>query len=92
MLNPDSPNLIISPADSQIYSIATNVSEFDTFWLKGHRYFLKYLLNGDNGGDHHKPYIGGTVYQAYLLPTWILPDPLLTLPRKTRNGDGPLHA
>ena len=77
MPNPDSPDLITSPADSRIYGIATNVSEFDTFWLKGHRYSLKYLLNGDMGGDRHKPYIGGTVYQAYLLPSdyhrWTMP-------------------
>jgi len=74
---PDNDNLIISPADSRIYTVATNVSEMDTFWLKGHRYSLKHLLNGDKGGDRHKPYIGGTVYQAYLLPSdyhrWVMP-------------------
>jgi phosphatidylserine decarboxylase len=67
MPNPDD-NLIISPADSRIHGIATNVSEVDTFWLKGHIYSLKHLLNGDKAGNRHKPYIGGTVYQAYLLP------------------------
>jgi phosphatidylserine decarboxylase len=77
MPNPDPADLIISPADSRVYGIATNVSELDTFWLKGHRYSLKHLLNGDKGGDRHKPYIGGTVYQAYLLPSdyhrWTMP-------------------
>jgi phosphatidylserine decarboxylase len=77
MPNPDDKDIIISPADSRIYGIATNVSEMDTFWLKGHRYSLKHLLNGDKAGDRHKPYIGGTVYQAYLLPSdfhrWAMP-------------------
>ena len=77
MPNPDDKDIIISPADSRIYGIATNVSEKDTFWLKGHRYSLKHLLNGDKAGNRHKPYIGGTVYQAYLLPSdyhqWAMP-------------------
>ncbi|KIM89294.1 hypothetical protein PILCRDRAFT_61504 [Piloderma croceum F 1598] len=89
MPKPDNDNLIISPADSRIYGIATNVSEMDTFWLKGHRYSLKHLLNGDKGGNRHKPYIGGTVYQAYLLPSdyhqWAMPfsgtiEEIVTIP------------
>ena len=73
----DQDPTILSPADSKIYGIATNVSEKDTFWLKGHRYSLRHLLNSDKGGDRHKDYIGGTVYQAYLLPSdyhrWTMP-------------------
>jgi len=75
----DTDAVIVSAADSRIYGIATNVSEMDTFWLKGHRYSLKHLLNGDKGGDgrRHEKYIGGTVYQAYLLPSdyhqWVMP-------------------
>lgn len=75
--SPPDVNDIISPADSRIYGIATNVSATDTFWLKGHRYSLKHLLNGDKGGTRHEAYIGGTVYQAYLLPSdyhrWAMP-------------------
>ena len=79
MADPNNPNLIINPADSRMYGIATNVSEMDSFWLKGHRYSLKHLLNGDEGGDgrRHEKFIGGTVYQAYLLPSdyhqWAMP-------------------
>ena len=78
MPKPDNDNVIISAADSRIYGIATNVSEMDTFWLKGRRYSLKHLLNGKGGdGRRHEKYIGGTVYQAYLLPSdyhqWTMP-------------------
>ena len=74
-------NDIISTADSRVYTIATNVSEMDTFWLKGHRYSLKHLFDNitlDNENEpFHKRYIGGTVYQAYLLPSdyhqWTMP-------------------
>lgn len=76
-LPPPDVNDILSPVDSRVYGIATNVSATDTFWLKGHRYSLKYLLNGDEGGTRHEAYIGGTVYQAYLLPSdfhrWAMP-------------------
>jgi len=74
-------NVITSAADSRVYGIATNVAEMDTFWLKGHRYSLKHLfdnftLDGEKE-PFHKKYIGGTVYQAYLLPSdyhqWSMP-------------------
>jgi len=74
-------NDIISPADSRVYTVATNVSELDTFWLKGHKYSIKHLLdheslNSDNQ-SFYQNYIGGTVYQAYLLPSdyhqWTMP-------------------
>ena len=80
---PPNPNDddIISTADSRVYTVATNVSELDTFWLKGHRYSLKHLFDDiklDNEDKpFHKRYIGGTVYQAYLLPSdfhrWSMP-------------------
>ena len=78
---PPNDNDIISPADSRVYTVATNVSEMDTFWLKGHRYSLKHLFNSItlNNDDEpfHKKFIGGTVYQAYLLPSdfhqWTMP-------------------
>lgn len=82
MPNPGSVNDIISTADSRVYGIATNVSETDTFWLKGHRYSLKHLFNNISDPDNvdqplHKKFIGGTVYQAYLLPSdyhqWTMP-------------------
>jgi phosphatidylserine decarboxylase len=84
MPNPEIPvdNVITSAADSRVYGIATNISETDTFWLKGHRYSLKHLFNNIRNPDKvdepfHKKYIGGTVYQAYLLPSdyhqWTMP-------------------
>lgn len=83
MLKPEKvDNVITSSADSRVYGIATNVSETDTFWLKGHRYSLKHLFNNVSDPENikeplHKRYIGGTVYQAYLLPSdyhqWSMP-------------------
>jgi phosphatidylserine decarboxylase len=83
MLEPKLPSddVITSAADSRVYGIATNVSETDTFWLKGHRYSLKHLFNNfslkDGDEPFHKKFIGGTVYQAYLLPSdyhqWTMP-------------------
>jgi len=82
MPKPELPidNVITSVADSRIYGIAANVSETDTFWLKGHRYSLKHLFDHISYPDKeplHEKYIGGTVFQAYLLPSdyhqWTMP-------------------
>ena len=79
---PLSDNDILSTADSRVYTVATNVSELDTFWLKGHKYSIKHLLddeslNIDNEPFFYQKYIGGTVFQAYLLPSdyhqWTMP-------------------
>ena len=79
---PLNDNDILSTADSRVYTVATNVSELDTFWLKGHKYSIKHLLNDeslniDNEPFFYQKYIGGTVFQAYLLPSdyhqWTMP-------------------
>jgi phosphatidylserine decarboxylase len=79
---PPQDNDILSTSDSRVYTVATNVSELDTFWLKGHKYSIKHLLdderlNIDNQPFFYESYIGGTVFQAYLLPSdyhqWTMP-------------------
>ena len=79
-LNPDyerpldtDKDALVSAADSRVYCIASNVREMDTFWLKGHKYSLKHLLASHYVSD----FIGGTVFQSYLLPSdyhrWTMP-------------------
>lgn len=59
---PDS-DVIVSACESTIYNIKTNVSEFDTFWLKELTYSLRIMLNDDELAPQ---FYGGTVYQAFL--------------------------
>jgi phosphatidylserine decarboxylase len=52
------------PTDPDI--VNSDVQEYDQFWIKGEKYSLKHMLNGD---DLALQFYGGTVYQAFLSTT-----------------------
>ncbi|KAJ7361202.1 phosphatidylserine decarboxylase [Mycena albidolilacea] len=62
----DNPNIINAACESQLYHIARNVQERDTFWLKGEPYSLLNMLNQDEAAPQ---FIGGTVFQGFLSVT-----------------------
>ena len=57
-------SIIVSACESDVYRIANNVQQMDTFWLKEQPYSLYHMLNGDP--DYGKSFEGGIVYQAFL--------------------------
>ncbi|MCJ1369210.1 hypothetical protein MMC20_000420 [Loxospora ochrophaea] len=62
----DSPNddtVIVGAAEAQPFSVQSNVSLADNFWVKGQPYSLTHMLNGDTSAAD---FVGGTVYQAFL--------------------------
>ncbi|KAG0700344.1 phosphatidylserine decarboxylase [Suillus ampliporus] len=68
--------IIYSACESTILRVGRNVQLHDKFWLKGQSYSLHDMLDGsrlDEGvdyvKDYIKPFVGGTVYQAFLGPT-----------------------
>ncbi|KAJ7110325.1 phosphatidylserine decarboxylase [Mycena crocata] len=62
----DNPNIINAACESQLYNLATNVQERDTFWLKGEPYSLLDMLNQDELAPQ---FLGGTVFQGFLSVT-----------------------
>ncbi|KJA18817.1 hypothetical protein HYPSUDRAFT_144417 [Hypholoma sublateritium FD-334 SS-4] len=64
----DNKSLIHSACESTVYRIARGVQAHDQFWLKAQAYSLYDMLS--IGADHSyvKPFVGGTVYQAFLSP------------------------
>ena len=57
---------IVSPCESTVYRIATNVKAKARFWVKGQTYSLDHMLNNDQLAPQ---FAGGTVYQAFLSAT-----------------------
>jgi len=63
---PEDPNVINSACESTVYRIATDVKEYDEFWLKQQNYSLRHMLDSD---PFAPKFNGGTVYQAFLSTT-----------------------
>jgi phosphatidylserine decarboxylase len=59
---PDDPKAIVSPCEATPFAIKTHVKVHDAFWVKAQPYSLRQLLHG----HYVEPFVGGTVYQAYL--------------------------
>ena len=64
---PDNNKVIVSAADSCVYSIQRTVQRSDCFWLKSQPYSLNDMLNNDNTVVDQ--FVGGDVYQAFLSAT-----------------------
>jgi phosphatidylserine decarboxylase len=71
--DPDNNKVIVSACESEVYAIKDKVKEKDWFWVKSQPYSLQDMLardKTDNRDEHDrdyvKPFIGGTVYQAFL--------------------------
>jgi phosphatidylserine decarboxylase len=64
---PDNDKVIVSAADSGVYSIQRNVKKSDWFWLKSQPYSLNDMLNNDQ--TMVDQFVGGDVYQAFLSAT-----------------------
>ncbi len=70
---PDNDNVIVSACESEVVQIEENVKVENWFWVKSQPYSLKDMLAKDKDEtieNHYKtfvkPFIGGTVYQAFL--------------------------
>jgi len=63
---PDNNNLIHNACESTTLRYVTNVQLHDTFWLKDMNYSLYDMLGGND--QDAAPFVGGTVYQAFLSP------------------------
>lgn len=61
--HPDRDDVIVNSCESQPYKVAHNVQARDKFWIKGQPYSVLDMLAHD---DLAKPFVGGTVYQAFL--------------------------
>lgn len=59
---PEDDSVIVNPCESRPYSVARNVRSRTSFWTKGQYYSMSDMI----GNDFVAPFIGGTVYQAYL--------------------------
>lgn len=64
---PENTKVIVSAADSGVFSIQRNVKRSDWFWLKSQPYSLNDMLNND--GEIIDQFVGGDVYQAFLSAT-----------------------
>lgn len=64
---PANSKVIVSAADSGVYSIQRNVKKSDWFWLKSQPYSLNDMLNKDENVVDQ--FVGGDVYQAFLSAT-----------------------
>jgi phosphatidylserine decarboxylase len=54
--------VIVSANDGEVYRLARDVKESDTFWLKDQQYSLKDMF----GGVGYEDFVGGTVLQSFL--------------------------
>jgi phosphatidylserine decarboxylase len=61
-------SLIHSACESTVYRIARGVKDHDQFWLKAQSYSLYDMLSIDKDRTYVDPFVGGTVYQAFLSP------------------------
>jgi phosphatidylserine decarboxylase len=65
--SPDDDSVINSACESSVYRIAYDIKAVDTFWIKSQPYSVNTMLNGDPFASQ---FVGGTVYQAFLGPTY----------------------
>ena len=65
--DPDNNKVVVSAADSGVYSIQRNVKKSDWFWLKSQPYSLNDMLNNEE--KFVDQFVGGDVYQAFLSAT-----------------------
>ena len=63
---PDNTYLIHNACESTTLRYVSNVKLHDTFWLKDQNYSLYDMLGGND--EDAQPFVGGTVYQAFLSP------------------------
>lgn len=71
------PKIIVSPCESNVFSIQDNCKLKDWFWVKSQPYSLQDMIGypRELGSpeihyrEHIKPYEGGTVWQAFLAAT-----------------------
>ncbi len=61
--NPDDNSVIANACESAPYRIATDVKDYDNFWIKAQPYSLQFMLADDSLAPQFK---GGTIYQAFL--------------------------
>ncbi|KAF9068446.1 phosphatidylserine decarboxylase [Rhodocollybia butyracea] len=66
-VEPRDLTLIYSACESTVIRIQRNIKEHDQFWLKGQNYSV-YDMLGQREDHVSRPFIGGTVYQAFLSP------------------------
>jgi phosphatidylserine decarboxylase len=64
---PANSKVIVSAADSEVYSMQNNVKKTDWFWIKSQPYSLNDMLNNDPAVVD--TFVGGDVYQAFLSAT-----------------------
>ncbi|MBF0119712.1 MAG: phosphatidylserine decarboxylase family protein [Desulfobacterales bacterium] len=64
---PENSKVIVSAADSSVYSIQSSVKKVDWFWIKSQPYSLNDMLNNDRTVVDQ--FVGGDVYQAFLSAT-----------------------
>ncbi|CAB3996536.1 phosphatidylserine decarboxylase family, partial [Paramuricea clavata] len=62
---PNNSYVICSPCDATPYFIKRNPKLRDHFWIKSQPYSLEHLLDDEALAEK---YVGGTVFQAFLLP------------------------
>lgn len=62
--SPGDSSVIVSACESDVYRIANDVKQKDTFWIKGQPYSLFHMLNRDP--EYGTMFEGGIVYQAFL--------------------------
>ncbi|KAJ7181516.1 phosphatidylserine decarboxylase [Mycena crocata] len=63
---PENDDIVVATCESQLYNIATNMKERDSFWIKGEPYSLLDMFNHDESTPH---FVGGTVFQGFLQVT-----------------------
>ena len=64
---PNNSYVICSPCDAMLCSIKKNPKLRDQFWIKSQPYSLEHLLDDEALAEK---YVGGTVFQAVLHPTY----------------------
>ena len=63
--SPRDDSVILNACESAPYKLQRNAKLLDSFWIKSHKYALKFML----ANDHLAPkFDGGVVYQAFLSP------------------------
>jgi len=63
LAQPSDTRVISAACESVFYNIQKDISERDTFWIKGEPYSLLHMLNDD---DYAKQFIGGSIFQGFL--------------------------
>jgi len=61
--SPEDDHVIANACEAKPYKVGRNIAKRDHFWIKGQPYSLMDMLAMD---PLHEPFVGGTVYQAFL--------------------------